>query len=64
MIAYRAIADAIDVAAVYLGPPIQLTVIDRRGIRPVARDEIDGPLADAVALWRVRQRETLGPLAA
>jgi 20S proteasome alpha/beta subunit len=64
MVAYRTVADAIDVAAVYLGPPIQMYVVTADGARPVAQDEIDGGLADAVELWRARQREALGPLAA
>ena len=64
MVAYRAVADAIDVAAVYLGPPIQMYVITDAGAARVAQEEIDGALADAVDLWRARQRETLGPLAA
>lgn len=63
MVAYRAIADAIDVAAVYLGPPIQMYVITADGAERVAREELDGGLADAVELWRAGQRETLGRLA-
>lgn len=64
MVAYRTVADAIDVAAVYLGPPIQMYVVTAEHAAPVRRDEIDGGLADAVELWRARQREALGPLAA
>ncbi len=64
MLAFRAVADAIDVAAVYLGPPIQLTVVDARGAHAVGSDEIDGPLADAVELWRLRELELLGELGA
>lgn len=64
MVAYRTVADAIDVAAVYLGPPIQMYVVTAERAEPVGRDEIDGGLADAVELWRERQREALGPLAA
>jgi proteasome beta subunit len=63
MIAYKAIAEAIAVAAVYLGPPIQMYVITARGAEPVAQEEIEGGLADAVALWKARQHEALGPLA-
>lgn len=59
MIAYGAVADAIDVAAVFLGPPIQMYVVTVAGAERVARDEIDGGLADAVALWKVRRREVL-----
>lgn len=64
MVAYRTVADAIDVAAVYLGPPIQMYVVTPAGAQHVPQDEIDGPLADAVELWRARQREVLGGLAA
>jgi 20S proteasome alpha/beta subunit len=64
MVAYKAIADAIEVAAVYVGPPIQMYVITPRdGARPVPRDEIEGGLADSVDAWKARQRESLGPLA-
>lgn len=62
MVAYRAVADAIDVAAVFLGPPIQMYVLDREGARPVPREEIDGCLADSVDTWKARQFEVLGPL--
>lgn len=64
MLAYRAVADAIDVAAVYLGPPIQLTVVGASGIDEISADELDGPLADAVELWRLRELELLGGLSA
>jgi 20S proteasome alpha/beta subunit len=63
MVALKAIADAIDVAAVYLGPPIQMTAVTAAGVRPVPRAEIEGGLSDSVDAWKVRQRETLGPLA-
>ncbi len=63
MVALKAIADAIDVAAVYLGPPIQMTVVTAGGVREVPRTEIEGGLSDSVDAWKVRQRETLGPLA-
>jgi 20S proteasome alpha/beta subunit len=64
MVAYRTVADAIDVAAVFLGPPIQMYVVTVDGTQSVSQDEIDGGLADAVELWRARQREALGALAA
>lgn len=66
MVAYAAIADAIEVAAVYLGPPIQMYAVTREGARPVPRAEIDGRLAGAVGAWRARQRQALlgGPLSA
>lgn len=64
MVAYRTVADAIDVAAVYLGPPIQMYVVTASGTERIEQEEIDGGLADAVGLWRARQREALGPLAA
>ena len=63
MVALKAIADAIDVAAVYLGPPIQMTVVTATGVRAVPRAEIEGGLSDSVDAWKARQRETLGPLA-
>ena len=63
MVAYKAIADAIDVAAVYVGPPIQMYVVSADGARPVPREEIEGGLAGSVDAWKARQRETLGPLA-
>jgi 20S proteasome alpha/beta subunit len=64
MVAFKAIADAIDVAAVFLGPPIQMYVVTAQGAAAVSRTEIDGGLADSVDAWKARQRETLGPLAA
>ena len=64
MVAYRTVADAIEVAAVFLGPPIQMYVVTTDGTQRVPQDEIDGGLADAVELWRARQREALGALAA
>ena len=64
MVAYKAVADAIDVAAVYLGPPIQMYVVTPDGAREVPRAELEGGLADSVDAWKARQRETLGPLAA
>jgi 20S proteasome alpha/beta subunit len=63
MVALKAIADAIDVAAVYLGRPIQMIVVTAGGVREVPRAEIEGGLSDSVDAWKVRQRETLGPLA-
>jgi 20S proteasome alpha/beta subunit len=63
MVAYKAIADAIDVAAVYVGPPIQMYVVTAAGARPVPRTEIEGELAGSVDAWKGRQRESLGPLA-
>lgn len=62
MVALKAVSDAIDVAAVYLGPPIQMHVVTRAGAAPVPREEIEGGLADSVDAWKARQRETLGPL--
>ena len=63
MVAFKAVSDAIDVAAVYLGPPIQMYVITGEGARAVPASELDGGLADSVEAWKCRQRETLGPLA-
>ena len=63
MVALKAIADAISVAAVYLGPPIQMSVVTAGGVCAVSRTEIEGGLSDSVDAWKVRQRETLGPLA-
>lgn len=62
LVAYRAIADAIDIAALFLGPPIQMLTLTHTGIETVARDELDEGIADAVALWKQRQRDALGPL--
>jgi proteasome beta subunit len=64
MVAYKAVADAIDVAAIYLGPPIQMYVVTADGAREVTAVELEGGLADSVEAWKARQRETLGPLAA
>ncbi|MDX6653001.1 MAG: proteasome beta subunit [Solirubrobacterales bacterium] len=64
MVAYRAVAEAIDVAAMFLGPPIQMYVVDRDGARAVPREELDGGLADSVGIWKARQLEALGPLSA
>jgi 20S proteasome alpha/beta subunit len=64
MVALKAINDAIDVAAVYLDRPVQMTVVTPAGVRAVPRSEIEGGLSDSVDAWKVRQRETLGPLAA
>ena len=63
MVAYKAIADAIEVAAVFLGPPIQLYVVTEGRAAPVPQEEVDDGLADSVAIWMERQRATLGPLA-
>jgi 20S proteasome alpha/beta subunit len=63
MVAYKAIADAIEVAAVYVGPPIQMYVVTGAGARPVPREEVGGELAGSVDAWKARQRESLGPLA-
>jgi 20S proteasome alpha/beta subunit len=63
MVAFKAISDAIDVAAIYLGPPIQMAVVTRAGVKEVPRAEIRGGLSDSVDAWKARQRETLGPLA-
>jgi 20S proteasome alpha/beta subunit len=62
-VALKAMLDAIDVAAIYLGPPIQMYVVTAAGARPVAGAEIAGALADSVDVWKARQRESLGPLA-
>jgi proteasome beta subunit len=64
MVALKTLADAIDVAAVYLGPPIQMAVVTAAGARAVPAREIEGGLADSVDAWKARQRESLGPLAA
>lgn len=63
MVALKAINDAIDVAAVYLDRPVQMAVVTPAGVRTVPRAEIEGGLSDSVDAWKVRQRETLGPLA-
>lgn len=61
MVAYKAVSDAIDVAAVYLGPPIQMYVVTAEGASAVPREELESGLADSVDAWRARQRETLCP---
>ncbi len=63
MVAFKAIADSIEVAAVFLGPPIQLYVADEGGTRPVPAEEVATALADSVDVWKAHQRETLGALA-
>lgn len=63
MVAYKAVSDAISVAAVYLGPPIQMAVVTpEAGARDVPREDLDGGLSDSVDAWKVRQRESLGAL--
>jgi hypothetical protein len=64
MVAFKAIADAIEVAAVFLGPPIQLYVVRDGGADRVPPEEVATGLADSVDAWKERQRETLGPLVA
>lgn len=64
MVAFKAIADAIEVAAFFLGPPIQLYVVGQDGTRLVPTEEVANGLADSVEAWKERQREALGPLAA
>ncbi|MGH2944883.1 MAG: hypothetical protein ACRDPC_01180 [Solirubrobacteraceae bacterium] len=63
MVAFKSVSDAIDVAAVYLGPPIQMYVVTGGGARVVPASELERALADSVEAWKGRQRETLGPLA-
>ena len=64
MVALKAISDAIDVAAVYLGPPIQMVAVTPEGVHEIPRTELDGSLADSVDAWKLSQRDMLGPLAA
>lgn len=64
LVAYRAVADAIDVAALFLGPPIQMLTATSAGVDIVSREELEDGVAHAVELWKQRQRETLGPLGA
>ena len=61
MVALKAISDAIDVAAVYLGPPIQMIAVTPGGAREVERREIEGRLADSVDAWKLSQRDLLCP---
>jgi 20S proteasome alpha/beta subunit len=63
MVAFKAISDAIDVAAVFLGPPIQMYVVRESRVESVPREELEGALADSVDAWKARQRESIGPLA-
>jgi 20S proteasome alpha/beta subunit len=62
MVSYKAVSDAISVAAAYLGPPIQMAVVTPDGAQEVAREDLDGGLSDSVDAWKVRQRESLGAL--
>lgn len=63
MVAYKAVSDAISVAAVYLGPPIQMSVVTPGdGAVEVSRADLDGGLSDSVDAWKARQRESLGAL--
>jgi proteasome beta subunit len=63
MVAYKAVWDAISVAAVYLGPPIQMAVVTPdAGAVEVSREDLDGCLSDSVDAWKARQRESLGAL--
>jgi hypothetical protein len=64
MVAFKAIADAIEVAAVFLGPPIQLYVVSEGLTAPVPAEEVANGLADSVDAWKEHQRETLGGLVA
>jgi 20S proteasome alpha/beta subunit len=62
MVAYAAVADAIDLAAFFLGPPIQMAVVTRAGVARVPREELDVSLPAQVRAWRERQRRALaGP---
>lgn len=61
LVAFAAIADAIGVAAVFLGPPIQMAVVTRDGgAWKVPRRELEHALPEALEAWRARQRATLG----
>jgi 20S proteasome alpha/beta subunit len=62
VLAHRTLADAIAVAAVLLGPPIQMTVVTpTAGAADVPRAALHGPggVADAADAWRARQRDSL-----
>lgn len=59
MVAYAAVADAIDLAAFFLGPPIQMTVVTRAGVARVPSEEIEVTLPAQVSAWRERQRRAL-----
>lgn len=60
MVAFKATADTISVAALFLGPPIQMYTVTRAGARRVPPEELRGGLSDSVDAWRARQRDTLG----
>lgn len=64
LVAYKAVSDAIAVAALFLGPPIQMYVVTRDGAQRVPERELAGGISDSVDAWKARQREALGPLAA
>jgi 20S proteasome alpha/beta subunit len=62
VVAYQAVADAIEVAAVLLGPPIQMSVVTpTAGVLDVPRSQLEraGGVADAARAWRRQQRESL-----
>jgi 20S proteasome alpha/beta subunit len=59
MVAYATVADAIDLAAFFLGPPIQMAVVTRAGVAPVPREELEVSLPAHVRAWRDRQRRAL-----
>jgi hypothetical protein len=59
LLALRIVADAVHVAAVYLGPPIQAHVVTPAGARPVARGRVDRALARDLERWKAGERKAL-----
>jgi 20S proteasome alpha/beta subunit len=60
LIAYQAVSDAIDTAAMLLGPPIQMAlVVGQDGAAMVDPGVLQHELPAALAAWRGRQREAL-----
>ena len=58
VLAYRTIDTAIEVAAIGLGPPVQMWVIDRGGARRVHDDELL-VISHTADLWKATEAEAL-----
>ena len=57
VVAARTVADAIEVAAFYLGPPVQIVSVTAAGVRGV---EVDGALLRRVEAWKAWSLAALG----
>jgi proteasome beta subunit len=61
LMAYKVVSDAIEVAAVFLGPPVQMTVVTAaEGALELSQGQIEGELSAGLAAWEARQRATFG----